>query len=168
MTFDGFGVRQPLVSMVYDSCPPLVQQWNGYLPSLKSIRVYESNTCLLFRIHKSNKCILSRIHKSNCWMRRLAEVLSQSCWLFCRSHLTNQFLKYFSYGCILWHDKPCRSYSNKLASLEATLVRNSAHSLTYSLTLKCRATSVAKNQFINCTSNQLYWLLIHPLIFCNI
>ena len=35
---------------------------------------------------------------------------------------------------------------NKLASLEATLVRNSAHSLTHSLTggVKCRATSVAK------------------------
>ena len=38
---------------------------------------------------------------------------------------------------------------NKLASLEATLVRNSAHPLTYSLTdlltgVKCRATSVAK------------------------
>ena len=47
---------------------------------------------------------------------------------------------------------------NKLASLEATLVRNSAHSLisrqwvsklTYSLTVvKCRATSVAKKQFL--------------------
>ena len=36
--------------------------------------------------------------------------------------------------------------TNKLASLEATLVRNSAHSLSYSLTgVKCRATSVAKN-----------------------
>ena len=35
---------------------------------------------------------------------------------------------------------------NKLASLEATLVRNSAHSLTDSLTgVRCRATSVAKN-----------------------
>ena len=35
---------------------------------------------------------------------------------------------------------------NKLASLEATLVRNSAHSLTHLLTgVKCRATSVAKN-----------------------
>ena len=39
---------------------------------------------------------------------------------------------------------------NKLASLEATLVRNSAHPLTHSLThlltgVKCRATSVAKN-----------------------
>ena len=34
---------------------------------------------------------------------------------------------------------------NKLASLGATLVRNSAHSLTYLLTgVKCRATSVAK------------------------
>ena len=34
---------------------------------------------------------------------------------------------------------------NKLASLEATLVQNSAHSLTYSLKgVKCRATSVAK------------------------
>ena len=40
--------------------------------------------------------------------------------------------------------------TNKLASLEATLVRNSAHLLTYLLThsltgVKCRATSVAKN-----------------------
>ena len=35
--FDGFGVTQPLVSMVYDGCPPLVQRWNGYIPSLKSI-----------------------------------------------------------------------------------------------------------------------------------
>ena len=39
---------------------------------------------------------------------------------------------------------------NKLASLGATLVRNSAHLLTYLLThsltgVKCRATSVAKN-----------------------
>ena len=35
---------------------------------------------------------------------------------------------------------------NKLASLEATLVRNCAHSLTHSLTgARCRATSVAKN-----------------------
>ena len=35
---------------------------------------------------------------------------------------------------------------NKLASLEATLVRNSAHWLAYSLTgVRCRATSVAKN-----------------------
>ena len=38
------------------------------------------------------------------------------------------------------------SSKNKLASLEATLVRNSAHLLTHSLTgVKCRATSVAKN-----------------------
>ena len=37
------------------------------------------------------------------------------------------------------------SGSNKLASLEATLVRNSAHSLNHLLTgVKCRATSVAK------------------------
>ena len=28
MLFDGFGVRQPLFSMVYNGCPPLVQQWN--------------------------------------------------------------------------------------------------------------------------------------------
>ena len=46
---------------------------------------------------------------------------------------------------------------NKLASLEATLVRNSAHPLTYSLTdlltgVKCRATSVAKN---------------HPVVFIS-
>ena len=39
------------------------------------------------------------------------------------------------------------SQLNKLASLEATVVRNSAHPLTHSLTgVKCRATSVAKNQ----------------------
>ena len=38
---------------------------------------------------------------------------------------------------------------NKLASLGATLVRNSADPLTDSLTgVKCRATSVAKNQNI--------------------
>ena len=35
--FDGFGVTQPLVSMVYDGCPPLVQRWNGYIPWLKSM-----------------------------------------------------------------------------------------------------------------------------------
>merc|ERR1719209_511448 len=34
--FDGFGVTQPLVSMVYDGCPPLVERWNGYIPSLMS------------------------------------------------------------------------------------------------------------------------------------
>ena len=33
---DGFGVRQPLVTMVFDGCAPLVQRWNGYVPSLKS------------------------------------------------------------------------------------------------------------------------------------
>ena len=39
---------------------------------------------------------------------------------------------------------------NKLASLEATLVRNSAHPLTHSLTaVKCRSTSVAKKTFIS-------------------
>ena len=34
---DGFGVRQPLVTMVFDGCAPLVRRWNGYVPSLKSI-----------------------------------------------------------------------------------------------------------------------------------
>ena len=33
---NGFGFRQPLASAVYDGCPPLVQWWNGYLPSSKS------------------------------------------------------------------------------------------------------------------------------------
>ena len=33
---DGFGVRQPLVTMVFDGCAPLVRRWNGYVPSLKS------------------------------------------------------------------------------------------------------------------------------------
>ena len=38
------------------------------------------------------------------------------------------------------------AFINKLASVEAMLVRNSAHRLTYSMTgVKCRATSVAKN-----------------------
>ena len=33
---DGFGIRQPLVMMVFDDCAPLVRRWNGYVPSLKS------------------------------------------------------------------------------------------------------------------------------------
>merc|ERR1719362_1457066 len=33
---DGFGVRQPLVKMVFDGCAPLVRRWNGYVPSSKS------------------------------------------------------------------------------------------------------------------------------------
>ena len=33
---DGFGVRQPLETMVFDGCAPLVRRWNGYVPSLKS------------------------------------------------------------------------------------------------------------------------------------
>ena len=33
-----FGVWQPLVMMVFDGCPPSVQWWNGYLPSLNLIR----------------------------------------------------------------------------------------------------------------------------------
>ena len=49
-----------------------------------------------------------------------------------------------------WWDEDGECRDNKLASLEARLVRNSAHPLThlltYSLTgVKCRATSVAKN-----------------------
>ena len=33
---NGFGVRQPLVTMVFDGCAPLVRRWNGHVPSLKS------------------------------------------------------------------------------------------------------------------------------------
>ena len=33
---DGFQVRQPLVTMVFNGCAPSVQRWNGYVPSLKS------------------------------------------------------------------------------------------------------------------------------------
>ena len=33
---DGFGVRQPLVTMVFDGCAPLVRRWNGYVPSSMS------------------------------------------------------------------------------------------------------------------------------------
>ena len=43
MVFDGFEVRQPLVSMVYDGFPPLVQRWNGCLPSLKSNPDYDED-----------------------------------------------------------------------------------------------------------------------------
>ena len=35
---DGFQVRQPLVTMVFDGCPPLVRRWNGYVPSSMSTR----------------------------------------------------------------------------------------------------------------------------------
>ena len=33
---NGFGVKQPLVTMVFDGCAPLVLRWNGYVPSSKS------------------------------------------------------------------------------------------------------------------------------------
>ena len=45
---DGFGVRQPLVTMVFDGCAPLVRRWNGYVPSLKSIPVVASFFPLFF------------------------------------------------------------------------------------------------------------------------
>ena len=35
--FDAFGIRQPLIMMVFNGCAPLVRRWNGYVPSLKSI-----------------------------------------------------------------------------------------------------------------------------------
>ena len=35
---DGFQVRKPLVTMVFDGCAPSVRRWNGYVPSLKSNR----------------------------------------------------------------------------------------------------------------------------------
>ena len=34
---DGFRVRQPLVTMVFNGCAPLVRRWNGYVPSSKSM-----------------------------------------------------------------------------------------------------------------------------------
>ena len=36
---DGFGVRQPFVTMGFNGCAPLVWGWNGYVPSSKSIVV---------------------------------------------------------------------------------------------------------------------------------
>ena len=36
---DGFGVRQPLVTMVFAGCAPLVRQWNGHVPSSKSSNI---------------------------------------------------------------------------------------------------------------------------------
>ena len=37
---NGFGARQPLVTMVFDGFAPLVRRWNGYVPSLKSREDY--------------------------------------------------------------------------------------------------------------------------------
>ena len=33
---EGSGVRQPLVTMVFDGCAPSIRRWNGHVPSLKS------------------------------------------------------------------------------------------------------------------------------------
>merc|ERR1719420_1936693 len=38
---DGFGIRQPLVTMVFDGCAPLVRRWNGYVPTSKSSFEYQ-------------------------------------------------------------------------------------------------------------------------------
>ena len=38
---DGFGVRRPLVTMVFNGCAPLVRRWNGYVPSSKSTRLQQ-------------------------------------------------------------------------------------------------------------------------------
>ena len=47
---DGFQVRQPLVTMVFDGCAPSVRRWNGYVPSLKSILDFSlSRASLTFR-----------------------------------------------------------------------------------------------------------------------
>ena len=50
--FDGFGVRQPLVTMVFDGCAPLVRRWNGYVPSSKSSHKYPG---LSFQLSKGSK-----------------------------------------------------------------------------------------------------------------
>ena len=46
---DGFGVRQPLVTMVFDGCAPLVRRWNGYVPSSKSIRFGHSKASKILK-----------------------------------------------------------------------------------------------------------------------
>ena len=43
---DGFWVRQPLVTMVFDGCPPLVRRWNGKVPSSKSTCNWAVKHCL--------------------------------------------------------------------------------------------------------------------------
>ena len=49
--------------------------------------------------------------------------------------------------------------------LQATLVRNSAHRLTYSLTgVKCRATSVAKNMTLTTTKQQIFVMAMLMMI----
>ena len=37
---DGFGGGQPMVTMVFDGCAPLVRRWNGSVPSSKSTWYY--------------------------------------------------------------------------------------------------------------------------------
>ena len=38
---DGFGVKQPLVTMVFDGLAPLVRPWNGYVQYVK----FNGNWC---------------------------------------------------------------------------------------------------------------------------
>ena len=64
--FNGFGVTQPLVSMVYDGCPPLVQRWNGYIPSLMSTLDQRTSSSLnTLRDRRKSKCFPGKI-----WMQR--------------------------------------------------------------------------------------------------
>ena len=80
---DGFGVKQPLVTMVFDGCAPLVWRWNGYVPSSKSNSHSENPThinCFLsqrfsshfhpvssyVRKHASLGVYVSLLRKSTC------------------------------------------------------------------------------------------------------
>ena len=56
---DGFGVRQPLVTMVFDGCAPLVRRWNGYVPSLKSIaQLGGRGRCNLGKVRRKHEVFL--------------------------------------------------------------------------------------------------------------
>ena len=67
--FNGFGVWQPLVMMVYDGCPLLVQRWKGYLTSSKSIQ--HTSHCVapkflgfICHLHKSDNLVKKYIQPS--------------------------------------------------------------------------------------------------------
>ena len=62
---DGFGVRQPLETMVFDGCAPLVRRWNGYVPSLKSTMWLATNK------NDLHKWPTKMTHKNGRWNEKI-------------------------------------------------------------------------------------------------
>ena len=52
---DGFQVRKPLVTMVFDGCAPSVRRWNGYVPSLKS-KLHDKQQGKVDKRHRASCC----------------------------------------------------------------------------------------------------------------